>query len=86
MGRIGLGVTCRLKAFGIDRVQYWGRSEKPEQKEKYNQLLSRSNYADACCTLVFKKMKNTANCEKNGSSTGRPCTSFERKLNRRGRT
>lgn len=59
MGRIGQAVTRRLKAFGIDRVQYWGRSEKPELKEKYNadfvsfdQLLTQSDYVVACCALT----------------------------------
>ena len=76
MGRIGQAVANRLRAFGIDRVLYWGRSEKPEFKGQaefasMDQLLKESDYVVACCALTpetkelfdyeaFKKMKDTA--------------------------
>lgn len=51
MGRIGQAVAHRLKAFGIDRVVYWGRYEKPELKNSMNaefvsldQLTSESDF------------------------------------------
>ncbi|KAI8142797.1 D-isomer specific 2-hydroxyacid dehydrogenase [Fennellomyces sp. T-0311] len=76
MGRIGQAVAHRLRAFGIDRVLYWGRGEKAELKGKaefasMDQLLKESDYVVACCALTpetkelfnydaFKKMKDTA--------------------------
>ncbi|KAI7849976.1 D-isomer specific 2-hydroxyacid dehydrogenase [Circinella umbellata] len=76
MGRIGQAVANRLRAFGVDRVLYWGRSEKPELKGQaefasMDQLLKESDYVVACCALTpetkelfdydaFKKMKDTA--------------------------
>lgn len=59
IGRIGQAVAKRLKAFGIDRVVYWGRSEKPELKESLNadfvsfdELTSTSDFIVACCALT----------------------------------
>lgn len=59
MGRIGQAVAHRLKAFGIDRVVYWGRYEKPELKNSMNaefvsldQLTSESDFVVACCALT----------------------------------
>ncbi|KAG1048527.1 hypothetical protein G6F43_009088 [Rhizopus delemar] len=59
MGRIGQAITRRLKAFGIDRVLYWGRKEKAELKESLNaefvpfdQLVSQSDFVVACCALT----------------------------------
>ncbi|CAO3659372.1 hypothetical protein CU097_002340 [Rhizopus azygosporus] len=59
MGRIGQAVAHRLKAFGIDRVLYWGRKEKPELKASLNadfvplnDLLCQSDYVVACCALT----------------------------------
>lgn len=59
MGRIGQAVTHRLKAFGIDRVVYWGRREKPELKDSFNaefvsldQLVTESDFIVACCALT----------------------------------
>ncbi|KAI8065313.1 D-isomer specific 2-hydroxyacid dehydrogenase [Gongronella butleri] len=74
MGRIGQAVAHRLKAFGIDRTLYWGRTEKKgvdAQFVDFDQLLAESDYVVACCALTpdtkelfdataFKKMKNTA--------------------------
>lgn len=59
MGRIGQAVAHRLKAFGIDRVVYWGRHEKPELKESLNadfvsfdNLVTESDFVVACCALT----------------------------------
>lgn len=59
MGRIGQTVAQRLKAFGVDRVVYWGRSEKPELKQSLNAdfvsfdtLLAESDFVVACCALT----------------------------------
>lgn len=59
MGRIGEVVAKRLHAFGIDRVLYWGRREKPHLKETLNaefssfdKLLSESDYIVACCAFT----------------------------------
>ena len=76
MGRIGQAVAHRLRAFGVDRVLYWGRGEKAELKGQaefasMDQLLKESDYVVACCALTpetkelfdydaFKKMKETA--------------------------
>ena len=47
MGRIGEAVAHRLKPFGISRILYWGRREKPELKERLP-------------SAEFKKMKKNA--------------------------
>lgn len=67
IGRIGQAVAKRLKAFGIDRVVYWGRSEKPELKESLNadfvsfdELTSTSDFIVACCALT-PETKNVFN-------------------------
>ncbi|KAI9317577.1 D-isomer specific 2-hydroxyacid dehydrogenase [Dichotomocladium elegans] len=76
MGRIGQAVAQRLRAFGINRVLYWGRGEKAELRGQaefatFNELLSESDYVVACCALTpetkeifdyaaFSKMKKTA--------------------------
>jgi glyoxylate/hydroxypyruvate reductase len=59
MGRIGQAVAHRLKAFGIDRVVYWGRKEKPGLKESMNadfvsfdELAKESDFVIACCALT----------------------------------
>lgn len=59
MGRIGQAVAQRLKAFGIDRVVYWGRNEKPGLKESMNadfvsfdELAKESDFVVACCALT----------------------------------
>lgn len=59
MGRIGQTVAQRLKAFGIDRVVYWGRNEKPGVKESLNadfvsfdELAKESDFVVACCALT----------------------------------
>ncbi|KAI8388437.1 D-isomer specific 2-hydroxyacid dehydrogenase [Radiomyces spectabilis] len=59
MGRIGEAVARRLKAFGINRVLYWGRKEKPALKESLNaefstfdNLLAESDYVVTCCSLT----------------------------------
>lgn len=59
MGRIGQTVAQRLKAFGIDRVLYWGRNEKPGLKKSLNAdfvsfdaLASESDFIVACCALT----------------------------------
>ncbi|OBZ91465.1 Glyoxylate reductase/hydroxypyruvate reductase [Choanephora cucurbitarum] len=59
MGRIGQAVAYRLKAFGIDRVIYWGRQEKPDLKKtmhaefaSFDQLLKESDFVVACCALT----------------------------------
>ncbi|KAL9547249.1 hypothetical protein MBANPS3_006253 [Mucor bainieri] len=59
IGRIGQAVASRLKAFGIDRVVYWGRNEKPELKESLNadfvsfdELTASSDFIVACCALT----------------------------------
>ena len=76
MGRIGQAVAKRLEAFGVNRVLYWGRKEKPELQGKaefssFDKLLAESDYIVACCALTpetaemfdynaFSKMKKTA--------------------------
>lgn len=76
MGRIGQAVAKRLQAFGVSRVLYWGRKEKPELQGKaefssFDKLLTESDYVVACCALTpetaemfdykaFSKMKKTA--------------------------
>lgn len=76
MGRIGQAVAERLQAFGVSRVLYWGRKEKPELQGKaefssFDRLLAESDYVVACCALTpetaemfdydaFSKMKKTA--------------------------
>jgi glyoxylate/hydroxypyruvate reductase len=73
MGRIGQAVAHRLKAFGIDRVVYWGRNEKPGLKDfvSFDELTKESDFVIACCALTpdtkevfnydaFKNMKKNA--------------------------
>ncbi|KAG0169159.1 hypothetical protein DFQ30_003914 [Apophysomyces sp. BC1015] len=59
LGRIGEAVAHRLKAFGISRVLYSGRTEKTEAQEKLNAefvpfdtLLAESDYVIVCCALT----------------------------------
>ncbi|KAG0174636.1 hypothetical protein DFQ30_003624 [Apophysomyces sp. BC1015] len=73
LGRIGEAVAHRLKAFGIDRVLYWGRRDKPELNAKlgaefasFDKLLAESDYIVACCSLTpeTKEIFNYAAFEK----------------------
>ncbi|ORX54482.1 hypothetical protein DM01DRAFT_1305090 [Hesseltinella vesiculosa] len=73
-GRIGQAVAQRLKAFGIGRTLYWGRTEKKGVDAEFvplDTLLTESDFVVAACALTpdtkelfdasaFKKMKNTA--------------------------
>ncbi|KAI8150152.1 D-isomer specific 2-hydroxyacid dehydrogenase [Fennellomyces sp. T-0311] len=70
MGRIGEAVAKRLKPFGVSRILYWGRSEKPELqktlgaqfKASLDDLLKESDYVIVCCALTpeTKEMFNYA--------------------------
>ncbi|KAF7722414.1 hypothetical protein EC973_003153 [Apophysomyces ossiformis] len=58
LGRIGAAVAHRLKAFGISRILYSGRTEKVEAQEQLNAefvpldtLLNQSDYVVVCCAL-----------------------------------
>lgn len=75
LGRIGEAVGERLKAFGIRRILYSGRSEKPNNKLNaefvpFNTLLQESDVIVVCCALTketenmfdyeaFRKMKRS---------------------------
>ncbi|KAI7855184.1 D-isomer specific 2-hydroxyacid dehydrogenase [Circinella umbellata] len=61
MGRIGEAVAHRLKPFGISRILYWGRREKPELKEhlpsaefksELSDVLSEADFVIVCCALT----------------------------------
>lgn len=61
MGRIGEAVAHRLQPFGISRTLYWGRSEKPEVKQRLpnaeftaslDTLLTESDFVVVCCALT----------------------------------
>ncbi|KAL0078799.1 D-isomer specific 2-hydroxyacid dehydrogenase [Phycomyces blakesleeanus] len=59
LGRIGEAVAHRLKAFGISKVVYWGRSEKVETGKRvggefvsFDRLLAESDYVTVCCALT----------------------------------
>ncbi|KAI9319096.1 D-isomer specific 2-hydroxyacid dehydrogenase [Dichotomocladium elegans] len=61
MGRIGMATAQRLIPFGIRRVIYWGRREKPELKSSLplaeftaslDTLLEASDYVVVCCALT----------------------------------
>lgn len=70
MGRIGEAVARRLIPFGIRRVLYWGRSEKPqldlpnaEFSASLDKLLAESDYVVVCCALT-PETKNLFRYEK----------------------
>ncbi|KAI8343205.1 D-isomer specific 2-hydroxyacid dehydrogenase [Chlamydoabsidia padenii] len=59
MGRIGEAVAKRLKAFGITRILYHGRSRKPQAEAElgaefasFDDLLTKSDYITVCCALT----------------------------------
>lgn len=61
MGRIGEAVAHRLQPFGVSRTLYWGRSEKPELKQRLpnaefaaslDTLLAESDFIIVCCALT----------------------------------
>ncbi|KAG2228073.1 hypothetical protein INT45_009119 [Circinella minor] len=61
MGRIGEAVAHRLKPFGVSRILYWGRREKPELKERLpsaefkselSDVLSEADFVIVCCALT----------------------------------
>ncbi|ORY00213.1 glyoxylate reductase, partial [Basidiobolus meristosporus CBS 931.73] len=59
LGRIGEAVAVRLKAFGISRILYHGRSERKEQAARLNAefadfdtLLKESDVIVVCCALT----------------------------------
>jgi len=59
LGRVGTAVAQRLKAFGIGRVLYYGRREKPEVAERlsaiftsFDTLLKESDVVCACTALT----------------------------------
>ncbi|XP_052791394.1 glyoxylate reductase/hydroxypyruvate reductase-like [Mya arenaria] len=57
LGRIGLGVARRLRAFSIGRLMYCGRSPKDYAGEveaeyvSFDQLLENSDFVIACCSV-----------------------------------
>ncbi|KAH3843466.1 glyoxylate reductase/hydroxypyruvate reductase-like [Dreissena polymorpha] len=58
LGRIGLGVAKRLRAFGISRLLYCGRASKPHAAEvngeyvSFDELLKMSDFVIACCSIT----------------------------------
>lgn len=67
LGRIGEAVGDRLKAFGISRIIYSGRSEKPDNKlgaefVPFQTLLKESDLIVVCCALT-KETENMFNYE-----------------------
>ncbi|KAI8100164.1 D-isomer specific 2-hydroxyacid dehydrogenase [Halteromyces radiatus] len=59
LGRIGQAVAKRLKAFGITRILYHGRSQKPQAESElgaefssFDNLLKESDYITVCCALT----------------------------------
>ncbi|KAG2209485.1 hypothetical protein INT47_008329 [Mucor saturninus] len=67
LGRIGEAVGDRLKAFGIGRVIYSGRSEKPRNRlgaefVPFQTLLAESDVIVVCCALT-KDTENMFNYE-----------------------
>lgn len=69
LGRIGEAVAERLRAFGIKRIIYSGRSEKVQAQAKLNAefvpfdtLLKESDVIAVCCALT-KETENLFNYE-----------------------
>lgn len=69
LGRIGEAIGHRLRAFGIDRIVYSGRSEKKEAQDKLNAkfvsfdtLLKESDVIAVSCALT-KETENMFNYE-----------------------
>jgi glyoxylate/hydroxypyruvate reductase len=67
LGRIGEAVGHRLKAFGISRIIYNGRSEKPDAQARldaefvgFDTLLAESDFIVVCCALT-KETKDLFN-------------------------
>lgn len=61
MGRIGEAVAHRLAPFGIRRIMYWGRQEKPDVEKRLpmaqftgslDTLLAESDFVIVCCALT----------------------------------
>ncbi|CDH56395.1 glyoxylate reductase hydroxypyruvate reductase [Lichtheimia corymbifera JMRC:FSU:9682] len=61
MGRIGEAVAHRLAPFGIRRIMYWGRQEKPDVEKRLSMaqftgsldtLLANSDFVIVCCALT----------------------------------
>ncbi|XP_028029268.1 glyoxylate reductase/hydroxypyruvate reductase [Bombyx mandarina] len=57
-GRIGQAVARRVKAFNTERIIYFNRSHRPEEKEtgavkvSFDELLTQSNFVICCAALV----------------------------------
>lgn len=64
LGRIGEAVAQRLKAFGISRIVYSGRSRKQDAEERlkadyvsFDELLKESDVIAVCCALTKETEK-----------------------------
>lgn len=61
MGRIGEAVAHRLAPFGVRRIMYWGRQQKPDVEKRLSkahfaksldELLAESDFVIVCCALT----------------------------------